>query len=64
MGGIFSFIIIATYVSGLFVFWSGYKRTNFSPNFLSRLYLSLAWPILFAVNASYRRNFKKALRGY
>lgn len=63
MGGLFSFILLAAYVGGIFMFWSGYRRTNFSPSLLSRLSLSLFWPVLFAVNGSYRRNFKKALKG-
>ncbi|MDY6783585.1 MAG: hypothetical protein SW833_13750 [Cyanobacteriota bacterium] len=44
-------------------FWKGYQLTNFQPNPVNRLALSLLWPALIAVNKSYRQNFQKALRG-
>ena len=41
-------------------FWSGFQRTNFTSG---RILLTLFWPVCFALNPSYRRNFQKALRG-
>jgi cell shape-determining protein MreD len=41
-------------------FWSGFRQTNFSTG---RILLTLFWPVCFAINPSYRRNFRKALRG-
>lgn len=49
----------AVYVGGLWKFWSGFNRTNFSQG---RIYLGLLWPVL-VFNKSYRRNFTKALKG-
>jgi uncharacterized membrane protein YecN with MAPEG domain len=47
------------YVFGIYKFWKGFRRTNFSNN---RLGLALLWPVLLA-NRSYRQNFTKALKG-
>jgi hypothetical protein len=47
------------YVFGIYKFWTGFRRTNFSQG---RLYLSLLWPVLL-LNRSYRQNFTKALKG-
>lgn len=41
-------------------FWSGFRQTNFTSG---RILLTLLWPACFAINPSYRRNFRKALRG-
>ena len=41
-------------------FWSGFQRTNFTSG---RILLTLFWPVCYALNPSYRRNFQKALRG-
>ena len=41
-------------------FWSGFQRTNFTSG---RILLTLFWPVCFALNPAYRRNFQKALRG-
>ncbi len=54
------FILLAVYVGGLWKFWTGFNRTNFSEG---RLYLALMWPVLFASNRSYRQNFNKTLKG-
>jgi cell shape-determining protein MreD len=56
-------VLIAGYVGLGWKFWSGYTRTNFTPSLLNRIALSLLWPALFIVNKSYRRNFRKALKG-
>jgi cell shape-determining protein MreD len=41
-------------------FWSGFRQTNFTSG---RILLTLFWPACFVINPSYRRNFRKALRG-
>ncbi|MBD2137562.1 hypothetical protein H6F32_08180 [Anabaena sp. FACHB-1237] len=58
---IFGALVI--YVGGAWKFWTGFNRTNFNQTLINRVGLSLLWPVLFGVNASYRRNFKKALKG-
>jgi len=47
------------YVAGIWKFWTGFKRTNFTQN---RIVLALLWPALL-FNRSYRQNFTKALKG-
>ncbi|MBW4696227.1 MAG: hypothetical protein KME27_31315 [Lyngbya sp. HA4199-MV5] len=47
------------YVAGIWKFWTGFRRTNFSSG---RVYLALLWPI-FIFNKSYRQNFNRALTG-
>jgi hypothetical protein len=59
----FIFVLLAVYGGGCWKFWAGYERTNFNPGLPSRLTLSLLWPILFAANPGYRKNFQKALKG-
>lgn len=55
--------LIAGYLYGAWKFWKGFERTNFTPNLPNRIGLALLWPALFVTNKSYRRNFKKALKG-
>ncbi|MEA5580651.1 hypothetical protein VB620_04755 [Nodularia harveyana UHCC-0300] len=55
--------VIVVYVGGVWKLWTGFERTNFSRTFSNRLGLSLLWPALFIANKSYRRNFRKALKG-
>jgi hypothetical protein len=57
------FGLIVVYVGGVWKLWSGFDRTNFSPTLPNRLGLSLLWPALFIANKSYRRNFRRALKG-
>ncbi len=57
------FLLIVGYVVGVWKFWNGFHRTNFSPNLPNRIYLSLLWPALVIANKSYRKNFTKALKG-
>jgi hypothetical protein len=59
---IIGFLVLAGYLLGIWKFWSGYRLTNYNPSFTSRLSLALLWPLLIA-NATYRRNFVKALKG-
>lgn len=56
-------IIVVVYVSGIWKFWNGFERTNFQRSLPNRLTLSLLWPVLLITNKSYRRNFRKALKG-
>ena len=58
-----SLILFVIYVWGIWKFWRGYSRTNFTPGFTNRLLLSCLWPVLIIANASYRQNFRKALKG-
>ncbi|WP_088891468.1 hypothetical protein [Leptolyngbya ohadii] len=53
------FLAIVVYVVGVVKFWNGFHRTHFSSR---KLVLSLLWPLLI-FNASYRQNFRRALRG-
>ncbi|NRB09269.1 MAG: hypothetical protein HRU34_20655 [Richelia sp.] len=55
--------LIVVYSGGFWQFWSGFERTNFSRALVNRFALSLLWPALFIANKSYRRNFRKALKG-
>jgi hypothetical protein len=52
-------LLCGIYAGGIWKFWKGFHRTNFSSG---KLYLSLLWPVLLA-NRSYRQNFNRALKG-
>jgi hypothetical protein len=56
-------ILLGIYGYGVWKFWKGFERTNFSRSLPNRVALSLLWPGLIVVNASYRKNFNKALKG-
>lgn len=60
MGNIIVLLALAGYVYGVWKFWTGFNRTNFSEG---RLPLALMWPVLVITNKSYRQNFNKALKG-
>lgn len=51
------------YVVGAWKFWTGFNKTHFTQNLPNRIGFSLLWPVLFIANPSYRRNFKRALKG-
>jgi hypothetical protein len=57
---IVGFLLLIGYVGGIYKFWTGFRRTNFTEN---KLVLALLWPVLYVMNPSYRRNFTKALKG-
>ena len=59
MSTLIGVILLGAYAGGIWKFWRGFHRTNFSQG---RLYLSLLWPFL-VFNRSYRQNFTKALKG-
>jgi len=63
MSGFMTFVLILVYAGGVWKFWNGFHRTNFSHTFSNRLALSLLWPALLIANKSYRQNFRKALKG-
>lgn len=63
MSGLISFILLGVYIGGIWKFLSGYRRTNFNSALPRRVTLALLWPVLLIGNKSYRRNFRKALKG-
>lgn len=63
MSSLITFGLVVAYVGGVWKFWNGFARTNFSQTLSNRLSLSLLWPVLLITNKSYRRNFNKALKG-
>lgn len=63
MGTMLTYGLIIVYVGGVWKFWKGFHRTNFSRRLSNRLSLSLLWPALLIANKSYRQNFRKALKG-
>ncbi|MBF2084813.1 hypothetical protein [Thermoleptolyngbya sp. C42_A2020_037] len=56
---LFTFLALVIYIGGAWKFWTGFNRTNFNQN---RLMLTLLWPVML-LNASYRQNFRRALKG-
>lgn len=63
MGKLIIFGLIVIYVGGVWKFWNGFSRTNFTQSLPNRIGLAVLWPALFIVNPSYRRNFRRALKG-
>ncbi len=63
MGSFIGFALFVVYAGGIYKFWKGFERTNFQRSLPNRLGLSLLWPVLLIANKSYRRNFRKALKG-
>ena len=51
---------IAAYLGGVWKFWTGFHRTNFSEG---KVYLSLLWPVLLVAKKSDRQNFNRGLKG-
>jgi hypothetical protein len=58
-----TFIVAAVYVAGIWKFWTGFEKTNFSRSLPNRIGLALLWPILLITSKSYRGNFRRALKG-
>ncbi len=56
-------MLLVVYAGGVWKFVSGYRYTNFGPSLPEKVALALLWPVLLASNKSYRRNFRKALKG-
>ena len=63
MPHLIGFILLLIYFGGIWKFLSGFRRTNFNSSLPGRITLALFWPVLVAANKSYRRNFRKALKG-
>ncbi|MGL5132685.1 MAG: hypothetical protein ACRC78_09165 [Planktothrix sp.] len=63
MNPLITLVLVALYVGGIWKFWTGFENTNFNRSFQNRMIFSLLWPVLFVFNSSYRKNFKKALKG-
>lgn len=63
MGSFITLALVVVYVGGVWKFWNGFHRTNFSRRLSNRLSLSFLWPALLIANKSYRQNFRKALKG-
>lgn len=63
MGTLISWVLLIVYVGGVWKFWKGFERTNFTRSLPTRVSLSLLWPVLVVANKSYRQNFTKALKG-
>ncbi|WP_026103937.1 hypothetical protein [Anabaena sp. PCC 7108] len=63
MGNLIILGLIVVYLGGAWKFWTGFNRTNFNQSLSNRIGFSLLWPALFIANPSYRRNFRKALKG-
>jgi hypothetical protein len=55
--------LMVAYVVGAWKFWSGFDKTHFTKTLPNRVGFSLLWPVLYIANPSYRRNFRRALRG-
>lgn len=54
------FAALVVYVAGVWKFWTGFHRTNFTQG---RVPLALLWPVFMIANRSYRQNFQRALKG-
>jgi hypothetical protein len=54
---------IGLYVFGVWKFWRNFNRTNFNRTLGTKVAMSLLWPALYIVNASYRQNFHRTLGG-
>lgn len=63
MGSLIIFVLVVGYAAGVWKFWTGFRKTNFTQTLPNRIGLALLWPALFVANPSYRRNFQKALKG-
>lgn len=63
MGSFIGFILLVVYGGGIWKFLSGFSKTNFNSSLPSRIGLAVLWPALLIGNKSYRRNFRKALKG-
>jgi len=60
MGGFVGLILLGIYGVGVWKFWTGFNRTNFTTG---RAYLTLLWPVFLIGNKAYRQNFTKAIKG-
>ncbi|AFW94771.1 MULTISPECIES: hypothetical protein [Nostocales] len=57
-------IYLMVYVGYAWNFWHGFRRTTYEKTLSNQIKLTLLWPVLFVVDRRFRRNFKRAKRGY
>ena len=55
------FTLSLAYFIGAVKFASGFSRTSYSNNLATKITLAALWPALYAVNPSFRKNFKRAM---
>jgi hypothetical protein len=60
MSTLVALVLMTVYGGGAWKFWQGFDRTSFSQG---KVKLTLLWPLLLALNKSYRDNFNRALKG-
>lgn len=63
MGTLVGFGLLAVYLGGIWLFWRGFRQTQFERGLSNRLRLALLWPVLLIASQTYRRNFTRALKG-
>lgn len=56
-----NWLLLGGWGYGAYKFYLGFDRTSYQSNF--RIPLSLMWPILFAFNGNYRKNFTRSIKG-
>lgn len=56
-----NWVVLSAWLFGAYRFYLGFNRTSYQSSF--RIPLALAWPVLFALNGSYRKNFTKSIKG-
>lgn len=56
-----NWLVLAAWGYGAYRFYQGFNRTSYQSSF--RIPLALAWPLLFAINPSYRKNFTRSITG-
>ncbi|QDZ19032.1 hypothetical protein HOP50_02g15410 [Chloropicon primus] len=54
--------LFIAYAFGGARFASGYRNTSYNNNFPTKAVLTALWPLAFAVSASFRSNFKRAVK--
>jgi hypothetical protein len=55
--------LTVVYLGGAWIFWKGFDRTHFGRSMVNRIGFAVLWPVLFAANKNFRKNFQKTLRG-
>lgn len=56
-----NWIALSAWAFGVYRFYLGFDKTSYQRSY--RVPLALAWPLLFAINESYRKNFTKSIKG-
>ncbi|KAK9862557.1 hypothetical protein WJX84_002568 [Apatococcus fuscideae] len=55
------FVLVA-WAGGAYKFYSGFEKTNFNADQATKARLVALWPVLYATNADFRKNFQKAIQ--